>query len=438
MKKITVFLILFSFICAQLSVINVFAEGKNIFGVHLSDTNDIIKAAPLINSSNGDWGYATVVIRGDLLDHQMWQEFFDKCRELHITPIVRLSTILENDHWKKPEYSNIDAMTSFLNSLNWPHKKQIIILYNEPNHGSEWGGGVDIKDFIDKSVYAAQKLKSLSPNFYILSTGLDLAAPSKLPEFESTTNFYQQIIAYKPDYFDNIDGLSHHYYPNNSPKNYIWELNLLKQLGIKKDLPVYITETGFKNIKTSGKLLQNFYNLWSADKRIQAITPFIFNYPYPPFDQYSWLDIAGNLNYGYKKLIDMPKTKNAVIQNNSYKVIFTHLPFIIFPNTIYHSVVELQNTGQAIWGEKQFCLKATASENIILSDLCVDPIIKTIPHKTQKISFNFEIKSASVSSYISWETLPKYDLSLLSPNSTIYHPKTSLWNYVNKWWSSLF
>lgn len=415
---------------------NIFAV--NIFGVHLSDTNDITKAAPLINSNNGDWGYVTVVIRSDLLSRQMWQDFFDKCRELHITPIVRLSTILESDHWKKPEYSDIDAMTSFLNSLNWPQVKQIVILFNEPNHGSEWGGEVDVKNFVDISIYAAKNLKKLNPNFYILSTGLDLAAPAKLPEFESATNFYQQIIAYKPDYFDNIDGLSNHYYPNNSPKNYVWELNLLKRLGVKKDLPVYITETGFKNIKTSGKLLANYYNLWSRDKRIVAVTPFIFNYPYPPFDQFSWLDVAGNLNYGYKKLVDMPKTKNIVTQINSYKVIFTHLPFIIFPNTVYHSVVELQNTGQSIWGEKQFCLKATSSENIKLSDLCVDPIIKTAPNKIQKISFNFEIKSASASSYISWETLPQYDLSLLSPNSTIYHPNTSLWNYVKQWWTGLF
>ena len=438
MKKIIIFLILFSFICARLSIIDVFAESKNIFGVHLGDTNDISKAAPLINSNNGDWGYVTIVIRSDLLNRQMWQDFFDKCREFHITPIIRLSTILENDHWKKPEYSDIDAMTSFLNSLNWPHKKQIIILFNEPNHGSEWGGGVDVKNFVDITTYTSFRLKSLNQNFYILTTGLDLAAPSKLPDFESATNFYQQIITYKPSYFDNIDGLSHHYYPNNNPKNYVWELNLIKKLGIKKELPIYITETGFGNVKTSGKLLANYYNLWARDLRIIAVTPFIFNYPYFPFDQFSWLDVAGNLNYGYKKLVDMPKQKNTINQINSFKVIFTHLPFIIFPNTVYHSMVELQNTGQSIWGEKYFCLKATASENIKLSDLCVDPIIKTLPNQIQKIKFNFEIKSASKSSYISWETLPKYNLSLLAPNSTIYHPKTSILNYVKQWWSGLF
>ena len=413
-------------------------NAANIFGLHLSDTSDITKAASIINSNNGDWGYATIVIRSDLLNTQMWQEFFNKCRELHITPIIRLSTILENDHWKKPEYSDIDTMVTFLNSLNWPQQKQIITLFNEPNHGSEWGGEVDVKNFVDISSYTAQKLKKLNPNFYILSTGLDLAAPSKLPDFESATNFYQQIIAYKPDYFDNIDALAHHYYPSNSSRNYLYELNLIKNLGIKKELPVYITETGFNNKKTAGKILINNLNTWSRDKRIIAVTPFIFNYPYSPFEQFSWLDKVGNLNFEFKKVADLPKQKNIVEQLNSYKVIFTHLPFIIFPDTVYHTSIELQNTGQSIWGEKMFCLKATSSENIFLTDICIDPIIKTLPFQTQRIQFDFEIKSASESSYISWETLPKYDLSLLSPNSTIYHPNTGFWSLITKWWSGLF
>ena len=413
-------------------------NATNIFGLHLSDTSDIEKAAPIINSSNGDWGYATIVIRDDLLNRQMWQDFFDKCRKLHITPIIRMATILENDHWKKPEYSDIDLMVEFLNSLNWPHQKQIITLFNEPNHGSEWGGEVDVKDFVDKSSYAAKKLKSLSPNYFILSTGLDLAAPSKLPNFESATNFYQQIIAYKPDYFDNIDGIANHYYPNNSPKNYNWELNLLKKLGIKKNFSVFITETGISNKKTAGKILINNINNWTRDPKIIAITPFIFNYPYPPFEQFSWLDRSGNLNYEFKKVVDLPKQKNIVTQLNSYKVIFTHLPFIIFPNVVYHTSIELQNTGQSIWGENIFCLKAKSSENIILSDLCINQNKKTLPFQTQKIPFSFEIKSASASSYISWENLPQYDLSLLSPNSTIYHPKTTFWNLVNQWWGEIF
>ncbi len=414
------------------------SQAANIFGIHLGDTNDIQKAGPIINASGGDWGYVTVVIRTDLLNHQMWQEFFDRCRQMHITPIIRLATNMENSYWKKPEYSDVDAITTFLNSLNWPHQKQIIILFNEPNHGSEWGGGVDIKNFVDISSYTAKKFKSLSPNYYILTTGLDLAAPSNLPEFESATNFYQQILSYKPDYFDNIDALAHHYYPNNSPKNFIWELNLLKKIGIKKDLPVFITETGFQNKKTAPRLLINNLNNWSRDKRIIAVTPFIFNYPYPPFEQFSWLDRGGNLNYEFKKVVNLPKQKNIVTQLNSYKVIFTHLPFIIFPNTVYHPIVELQNTGQAIWGETQFCLKASPSENIILSDLCVDPNKKTLPNQIQKIPFSFEIKSASSSSYISWENLPHYDLSLLSPSSTIYRPKTSFWSLVVEWVTEVF
>jgi hypothetical protein len=200
MKKI-IFLLLYLILAVP-------TQAKNIFGLHLSQTSDLEKAAPIVNSNNGDWGYVTIVIRTDQLNHQMWQDFFDQCRKLHLTPIVRLATIMEKDYWKRPDISDIDNLANFLNSLNWPQSKQIIVLFNEPNHATEWGGEVDINNFVDITYYASQKLKSLNPNFYILTTGLDLAAPSKNPNFESTANFYQQIVNLKPDYFNNIDGLA--------------------------------------------------------------------------------------------------------------------------------------------------------------------------------------------------------------------------------------
>ena len=40
----------------------------NIFGLHLSQTEDIYQANQVINSQNGDWGWATIVIKLDQLD----------------------------------------------------------------------------------------------------------------------------------------------------------------------------------------------------------------------------------------------------------------------------------------------------------------------------------------------------------------------------------
>lgn len=113
----------------------------NIFGLHLTQTSDINSAAPLINSTGGDWGWATIVIRVDQLDSNTWQNFFDICRRQHITPILRLATTIKADGtWNRPQQSDIDKLANFLNSLNWPQQKQHIILFNEINHASEWGG----------------------------------------------------------------------------------------------------------------------------------------------------------------------------------------------------------------------------------------------------------------------------------------------------------
>ena len=200
----------------------ILASERNIFGLHLTQTSDIETAAKIINSSSGDWGYATIVIRTDQLNHQTWQEFFNKCRKLHIIPIIRLATIMDKDSWKRPSVSDIDNLANFLNSLNWPTTSQHIIFFNEINHASEWGGEVDIKSFVDLSIYSYQKFKSLDTNYTILSTPLDLAAPNKNSEFKSVDKTYQEIYAYNPAYFSNIDALAHHYYPQNSSHNYIW------------------------------------------------------------------------------------------------------------------------------------------------------------------------------------------------------------------------
>ena len=73
-----------------------------------------------------------------------------------------------------------------------------------------------------------------------------------------------------PNYFENIDGLSSHSYPNHgfigtpkeigqhSIRGYLWELNLLKKLGVQKELPVFITETGWPH-REGIKSQNNFY-----------------------------------------------------------------------------------------------------------------------------------------------------------------------------------
>ena len=427
---------------------------ENIFGLHLTQTSDIHLAAPLINSSGGDWGWATIVIRTDQLDKNTWQNFFDDCRRYHITPIIRLATIMQDNHWTIPQTSDINALANFLDSLNWPNQTQHIILFNEINHGSEWGGGVDIKQFADISLYTAQKFKSLNPNFYILSCGLDLAAPDNPPQHLSAPQVYRQIISHQPRYFDYIDALASHSYPNHgfvgrpgdsgrySIRGYQWELNFLRSLGIHKTLPVFITETGwphrqgvkpdnnFYTANTAAQFLKSALNTWSQDPRVQAITPFIYNYPHPPFDHFSWLNSQESLYPAYHQIIDLPKTTNQPKQTTRFKAAKIHLPFIIFSDKEYFGAITLQNTGQSIWGanEIQFCLTPQTTTNITLSAICTqNQLIE--PGQSSTFNFKFTISSNSDhqgKSFLSWQNLPPFEITPITSKASIYRPKTGL------------
>lgn len=461
-KFVTIFLCLYAlFIFFTSSIL----ASDNIFGIHLTQTEDIHSTAKIINSQNGDWGWVTIVIRTNNLDKNIWQEFFDNCRKYHIIPIVRIATFGEGSNWKVPEYSDIDGIVSFLNSLNWPTKQQHIILFNEINHGSEWGGEVNVKDFTDKSFYAAKKFKESNSNFFILSCGLDLAAPSKLPKYESAKNVYKEIISINPNYFENIDGLSSHSYPNNgfigtpndtgqhSIRGYQWELDFLKKLGVNKELPVFITETGWPHREGINKK-NNFYTskitsaflikaleIWSQDPRIKAVTPFIYNYPQEPFDHFSWIDSKGNLYPEYQKIIDLPKKQNEPEQITSYELERITLPFLIFENSEYNGEIILKNTGQSIWGEKKFCLASKTSPNVTTSEICSDNHF-THPGQYKIFKFKFTVnalKNYTDKTYLSWGDLDNFEIQKFTSTSNLYHPKENLFQrIINSFKSFLF
>lgn len=428
----------------------------NIFGLHLSQTEDIHSAAKIINSQNGDWGWTTIVIQTNQLNQSMWQDFFDNCRKDHIIPIIRIATIGENGYWKIPDYSDIDHIVSFLNSLNWPTKQQHVILFNEINHGSEWGGEVNVKDFVDKSSYAAKKFKETNPNFFVLSCALDLVAPENPPEYESAENVYREIISANPNYFDNIDGLASHSYPNNgfigTPKDtgqhsihgYQWELDLLKKLGVNKDLPVFITETGWPHreglnpqntyytTKTASDFLIDAFNIWSQDSQVKAVTPFIYNYSQEPFDHFSWLDKNGQLYSEYQKIVNLPKTKNDVDQIMSYQFQKISIPFLIFENNEYSGEIVLKNTGQSIWGEKKFCLISKSSPNITTTEICTDGNL-IYPGQYKIFQFKFTVNRLNDyqgETYLSWGDLDNFGIQKFSKESMIYHPTSNIFQKI--------
>lgn len=432
----------------------VVANEKNIFGLHLTQTSDIESAANIINSSNGKWGWVTIVIRQDQLDYGTWQDFFDKCRSLHLIPIIRVATLMENDYWSRPQLSDMSQIAEFLNRLNWPTQTQHVVLFNETNHAQEWGGVIDVQDYVDIFISSSQIFKNLNPDFFILGPGLDLASPDRLPNFMSAKTYYQKIFEYNPNYFDHLDGLASHSYPNHgfigtpadtgqhSIHGYLWEMNFIKSLGVKFDKPVFITETGWPHLegivkksnyyttKTTSDFLIKAFEIWSKDPKVFAVTPFIYNYPHPPFDHFSWLDKEGNLYPEYQKIVDLPKLQNKPEQINNFQAVKIDLPLLIFQDHQYTGRLTLKNTGQTIWGqgETQFCLTPQSTQNIELSSICINSTENIKPNQTIKVPFTFTVKSQSQigKSYISWQNVSEFEITPFYDSSTIYRPKISL------------
>ncbi len=437
---------------------------KNKFGIHVnSDINDLQLATELLNTNGGDWGWVNTVIREDELNQQQWQNFLDQCRRLHLIPIFRLATNIENGNWQKPKKENIKRMADFLNSLNWPIKDRFIIVFNEPNRFDEWGGKVNAEGYFDILDFTADYFHKINPDFYILSAGLDLAAPQKPPKFSSAENFYRQGYNHKPEIFEKIDGLASHSYPNygfiglpsdegrTSIKGYIWELDYLHRLGIKNKLPVFITETGWphqeginiqKNFYPAKKvvqLLEQSFKFWLADSRVIAVTPFILNYPQGPFDHFSWInqDQQPYPQFDLLKSLNKPLHKPPQKEKIVFKKIF--LPFLLKTSQNYKGEIVLRNEGESIWGEeRQFCLRPSKenSNYIKTSSLCLEKNKLVEPGKEGVLEFEITPSKGESTSQFSWEKLPDFEirkLPQLFPGKTIYRRRTGGLSALISW-----
>jgi hypothetical protein len=72
-------------------------------------------------------------------------------------------------------------------------------------------------------------------------------------------------------------------------------------------LPVYITETGWVENRTTSRYLANYYlyafkNIWMPDSRIVAVTPFVFAGAPGPFSTFSFTTANGKPTLQYNAL----------------------------------------------------------------------------------------------------------------------------------------
>jgi hypothetical protein len=424
----------------------------NKFGIHLADTNNVKYAADLVNSSGGDWGWVTVVLRSDEYNFQQWQDFFNRLREQHLVPIVRLATRVENSVWKRPTKSDIDKSIKFLSQLNWPIRDKFIVIFNEPNQGKEWGGEVDPKSYANIFLYACQNFKKVDDNFFILLAGADQAAPYQPPEFYSARLFYQKIIRSQPKILKCFDGLASHSYPNHgfigtpadrgwgSIKGYKEEIKLLKSLGIKREIPIFITETGwphkegererskFYSATFLNKYFEQAFSLWNIDKNVYSFTPFLLYFNGGEFSNFSWLNKNKQPYSFYFSTQKIAKKSWTPPQIDKGRIVKVRLPSIIFPEIEYQGLVEIKNEGQAIWQGRPLCWNTKKEGNIEVSALC--SINKQKIHPGEKELFKFVFKIPKVNqeekkeAKLSWEHIGEIRLKRIINQANLTLPNT--------------
>lgn len=279
---------------------------NNKFGVHILFPSELEDAAKIVNSNGGDWGYVTIPIQAGDKDLRKWQAFMDEARNLHVIPIMRLAT--EGDYfvtgtWRKPTYDDILDFANFLNSLTWPTKNRYIIIFNEVNRADEWAGQADPAEYAELLSYAVTIFKSTNPDFFIISAGLDNAAANTDTTYNEYT-FMSRMDQEVPGIFNQIDGLGSHSYPNpafaeppsvlnsESIDSFYYERALTQRLS-GKDLPVFITETGWSKGEISSDIIAHYFHtaftsVWN-DPNVVAVTPFLLEAGTGPFLNFSLL-----------------------------------------------------------------------------------------------------------------------------------------------------
>lgn len=290
MKKILIFLFPLFYILHSVSPVHALYDPRTVSnnkaGVHILHTAELSDAANLVNSNGGDWGYVIIPIQPTDRDKDKWQAFMKESADKHLIPIIRITTIPLGGTWATGHDTDLVDFANFLGELAWPVENRYIVLFNEVNRSTEWGGKVDPEKYasIVKNAYAI--FKERSPDFFMLGPSLDAALPNSSTSL-SAQNYLSRMQTYDPLVFTYFDGWSSHSYPNPGFIAPAKKTGLQSILGYKSEIsylklaskPVFITETGWDQSKIKDSQIAQYWStawdLWQKDTDVVAVTPFV-------------------------------------------------------------------------------------------------------------------------------------------------------------------
>ena len=307
-------------------------EPNNKFGLYIyAEEKDFFEIAQkLVNSNGGEWGYVLIPYNVKDYDETKWARVFDQLISKRLIPVIQLWNVDVDDYQEQTRKA-----AEFLNKFIWPIKFRYISVYNEPNDNKFWYGKADPEEYANILDYTVRVFKEANQDFYMLNGALNVSASDSKESMDSF-EFMEKMDESIPGIFDKLDGWASHPYPqpnfSGSPYDtdrhsifsYDDELKYLKnELGVEKDLPVFITETGWAHAegetynssylpvsKVADYFKIAFEEVWLKDDRVRAVMPFTIRYD-PPFDHFSWVNRDKVPYYHYDVVKDMKKVEGA-------------------------------------------------------------------------------------------------------------------------------
>lgn len=305
-------------------------KSNNKFGIYIySEVRDFFELAQnLVNSNGGAWGYALIPYNVKDRDFDKWNVVFTKLKDKKIIPIIQLWDVDTADYKKQTEEAAL-----FLNQFIWPIKYRYISVYNEPNDARFWYGRVDPKEYAEILDYTINTFKGLNKDYQMMNAGFNASAPNDAAHMDSFA-YMKKMDEAVPGIFNKLDAWASHSYPqpnfSGNPHNvgrwsikaYDTELDYLKTvLKVEKELPVYITETGWAHAEgevynssflpvdeVGNRFVEAFKEIWLPDDRVRAVIIFTIWYD-PPFDHFSMVNKDRVPYKHYFTLQELPKVK---------------------------------------------------------------------------------------------------------------------------------
>ncbi len=309
-------------------------------GVHVLSPAEFGQAKTMLTAhqSNDRYQYVTLPISISApFSCDSVRQTLNQAKQNRLIPLVRLTTEFTDQSWQIPTKREIVEAVDCLAQAEWPTDQRHLIVFNEVNHAPEWGGRLDPAGYAKTLQFVSDWAHTSNSQFIVMPAALDLAAPNGTTTRDAF-DYLSAMYKAKPEIFDQIDAWNSHSYPNpgfvgrpqdtgrTSLRGYQHELAFLTKLGVAKNLPVYITETGWRATRSNVGKLADYYQyasryVWS-DPRVVAVTPFILRGSPGPFAEFSFLvDDQPTVHYTaiQKAIADMRVFNRQVAWNAGFK-----------------------------------------------------------------------------------------------------------------------